>query len=225
MSNTFLVDLKTTPKSVTAPVDIYLQGAEDFLIPLVFPDYEITVFEKQKTTFLGIPIENEAIKASYIGHAGVLLVDGKTGRTKYYEYGRYENPDIPGITRKVSMPDCKLIGGQISEKSLKKLLQFLSKKAGHGSSISGVVLRGNFYDNALAWLKQKVSENESPTKLPYNFLDNNCMTFVLELVNHLGLDSAWYPPAAPPNHYMELFQLTSVDLDYDPKLKKLEISE
>lgn len=37
------------------------------------------------------------------GHAGVLLIDNKTGSTKYYEYGRYGGS--LGKTRNISVPN------------------------------------------------------------------------------------------------------------------------
>ena len=44
-------------------------------IYIAFPDYKIST-----------PIG----KIGNLGHAGVLLIDNKTGVTKYYEYGRYD---------------------------------------------------------------------------------------------------------------------------------------
>jgi hypothetical protein len=50
----------------------YVSGVEDYIIPIVYPDY--------KVSFAGQ-------KLPYLGHAGVLIIQGTSGKTKYYEYG------------------------------------------------------------------------------------------------------------------------------------------
>ena len=224
MPNPYFLSTSTTPKSVTQPVDVYLQGTEDFLIPLVFPDYEITVDEEQQKSFLGFSF-TEKIKIPLLGHAGVLLVNGETGLTKYYEYGRYRNATPPGIVRKGALPDCKIVNGQISETSLKKVLKKISADHGHSGNISGVVLRGDFFDEALLWLKEKVAENDLPTRAPYELYTHNCMTFVIDLADHLELDPSWKPPVVVPTAYMEQFQLTEIDLEYFFETDALEVSD
>ena len=67
---------------------------KDIVIPIVFPDYRITV-EIQRTEVDVLPwvsFDNFIIpkfkeKISNLGHAGVLFISGKTGTTKYFEYG------------------------------------------------------------------------------------------------------------------------------------------
>jgi hypothetical protein len=54
---------------------------------LVFPDYKIST-----------PIG----KVGGLGHAGGLMIDNKTGATKYYEYGRYDS-EGKGLVRNVSV--------------------------------------------------------------------------------------------------------------------------
>lgn len=224
MPNPYLINIPTTPKSVTQAVDVYLQGSDDFLIPLVFPDYEITVDEAQQRSFLGVSFV-ETIKIPYLGHAGVLLVNGNTGLTKYYEYGRYLHANPPGIVRRGALPDCRVVNGQITETSLKKVLKTISVNHGHSGNISGVVLRGDFFDDALKWLKGKVAENSIRTREPYDLYTHNCMTFVIDLADHLELDPSWQPPVVIPTAYMEQFQLTEVDLDYDFETDTLEVSD
>ncbi len=64
--------------------------AKDLVIPIVFPDYKITV-EIQRTKVDIIPwvdFDNFTTprlkeKVSNLGHAGVLFVNGKNGVTKY----------------------------------------------------------------------------------------------------------------------------------------------
>jgi len=78
----------------------------DLLSPIVFPDYRITV--QTPATRIKVPdylpyvdilpneirVPHTENKISDLGHAGVLLINGKTGVTKYYEYGRYDPKKI-----------------------------------------------------------------------------------------------------------------------------------
>jgi len=73
----------------------------DVVIPIVFPDYLISV--NTPTTRLPIPdlwpwgdilpddVEVPATRNRLpeLGHAGVLFISGARGTTKYYEYGRW----------------------------------------------------------------------------------------------------------------------------------------
>ncbi|MBF4269714.1 hypothetical protein EAY71_22905, partial [Vibrio anguillarum] len=117
--------VSSTPVTDVTPYEIYVSGIEDFLIPIVFPDYEILVASEQTFDLFGLDITTPKVKAPYLGHAGVILINGETGVTRYYEYGRYPNraSDIPGNVRKVSIPNVKLINGLITESSLKKTLK------------------------------------------------------------------------------------------------------
>jgi len=66
----------TTPAADVAPVQIYLVGDDDYVIPVVFPDYKIHI-DGYQTTFFGKKIEIPGGKAPYLGHAGVLVINGK----------------------------------------------------------------------------------------------------------------------------------------------------
>lgn len=213
--------VKTTPAQDQSPVQLYLAGQEDFVIPMVFPDYLIHI-DGYEAEIFGRKITIPAQKAPYLGHAGVLVVNGKTGLTKYYEYGRY-GPN--GKTRSGLIPDVTLKGGMITESSLKKTLRAVSSKHGQSGRIAGVVLRGQVFDQALAWLKAKEAENSNPKRQEYDLGDHNCMTFVADLVDHIELDSPFRPPVVIPSAYMKQFQLSNPDLEYDYASDTLEISD
>lgn len=213
--------VQTTPTLDPSPAQLYLVGQEDFVIPVVFPDYLIHI-DGYEAEIFGRKITIPPQKAPYLGHAGVLIVNGKTGLTKYYEYGRY-GPN--GKTRSGLIPDVTLKGGMITESSLKKTLRTVSSNHGQSGRIAGVVLRGKVFDQALAWLKAKETENSSPARQAYDLGDHNCMTFVADLVDHIGLDSPFRPPVVVPSAYMKLFQLSNPDLEYDYVNDTLEISD
>ncbi|TQQ57681.1 hypothetical protein [Vibrio cholerae] len=219
--------VSSTPVADTTPYEIFLSGNDDFLIPVVFPDYLISVADEQSFELWGVKIKTPAVKAPYLGHAGVILINGETGVTRYYEYGRYKNPksDIPGNVRKVGVSNVTIKSGLITESSLLKVLKEVSLRSGQEGRISGVVLRGKFFSEADSWLRGKMDLNNSPDKIPYDLDSHNCMTFVIDLADAMGLDPAWKPPVVVPSAYIEQFQLSEIDLDYNFKTNKLTVSE
>ncbi|WP_218062811.1 hypothetical protein, partial [Phaeobacter sp. B1627] len=54
----------------------------DYVIPIVWPSYPIQT-----------GVSGQAISVPGLGHAGVVVVNGTTGATQYYEYGRYDELD------------------------------------------------------------------------------------------------------------------------------------
>ena len=66
------------------PINVIDSDGRD-AIYIAFPDYKISAFGKQW---------------SNLGHAGILLIDNKTGITKYYEYGRYDKAEIGEVRQR-----------------------------------------------------------------------------------------------------------------------------
>ncbi|MBK5414126.1 hypothetical protein [Pseudomonas sp. TH31] len=206
----------TTPAKDKTPVQIYLVSDHDFVIPVVFPDYKIQV------EMMGI-----SHGFSNLGHAGVLIVNGKTGLTMYGEYGRYHGEaGPPGVVRVRAVPNVTIKAGAITELSLKKTLRKMSVEFGQSSNVSGVVLRGAAYAEAEKWLKNKAKENKALDREPYDLRNHNCMTFVADLVDSLNLGApkrSYF--AVIPKDYMEEFQAVKPDLDYIFGTDSLEIKD
>lgn len=222
MTNT----LTATSVEDTTPYEVYISGHEDFLIPIVFPEYEIQV-DSETIEVFGYKVSTPSGKVPYLGHAGVILINGDTGLTRYYEFGRYPNPDsdIPGNVRKVPANDVVIKNGLITETSFKVMLRKVSKISGQKGAISGVVLRGSFFKKADDWLKLKLKQNNNTDKEKYDLYTHNCMTFVIDLADYLGLETSWRPSVVVPTVYIEQFQLTKPDLEYDYKQNLLEVSD
>ncbi|MCP1485395.1 hypothetical protein CQ009_01505 [Pseudomonas sp. MYb2] len=206
----------TTPAKDKTPVQIYLVSDHDFVIPVVFPDYKIHV------EMLGLSGE-----VPNLGHAGVLIVNGKTGKTMYGEYGRYQGEEgPPGVVRVRAVPDVTIKAGAITEQSLKKTLRKMAVAFGQSGNVSGVVLRGAAYSDAETWLNNKLKENKALDRKPYNLTDHNCMTFVADLVDSLNLGAPSRPYfAVIPKDYMEDFQAVKPDLNYVYSTDALEIKD
>jgi RHS repeat-associated protein len=137
-------------------------------ILVVFPDYKIST-----------PVG----KVGNLGHAGVLLIDNKTGMTKYYEYGRYDSEGI-GLVRNVSVSNVKIgKDGKPTEKSLQKVLAQISKKSGQKGRIEGAYIESDNFEAMNNYAKEKMAENSDPNRDPYSLTSNNCGTFGCDVVN------------------------------------------
>lgn len=221
--------------------EIYLSGNKDFFIPIVFPDYKISVVGKKNIEFSKVEITTPQIKIPYLGHAGVLIIDGNNGKALYYEYGRYinERSNISGNVRKIEeMPNVSIGNGAIKESSFKEILKKISTESGQKGKISGSVLRGDFFNKAKSWLESQESMNNSLEKKPYDLDENNCLTFVTNLAKYLSLDASTgipipmfddisvpIPDSEIPSAYIELYQVTKPDLDYDYDSNTLSITD
>lgn len=194
----------------------------DVVIPIVFPDFKIAV-EIQKTkvdVFPWTTVDDFHIPAykdriSNLGHAGVLFVHGKTGTTKYYEYGRYDPPRNLGLVVKArNLPDAVVKSGKIDLVSLKKPLSFISRISGQSGRILGVFIEvENKYDTMLVHAELRKSQNASPHRRPYNLMTNSCIHFVKEITERAGVPTPWMVDPRP-NSYMGEFRDDFPDLDY-----------
>jgi len=194
----------------------------DVVIPIVFPDYKVTV-EVQKTkvdVFPWVTFDNFSMPAyrdriSNLGHAGVLFVNGKTGTTKYYEYGRYDPPKNLGLVVKArNLPDVVLKNGKIELTSLKKPLSFISRISGQSGRIQGVYIEvENKYDVMLGHAELRKSQNASPARRPYDLVTNSCIHFVKEITERAGVRTPWMVDPRP-NSYIGKFRDDFPDLDY-----------
>ena len=194
----------------------------DVVIPIVFPDYKIAV-EVQKTkvdvfpwtTFDNFHIPAYKDRVSNLGHAGILFVNGKTGTTKYYEYGRYDAPRNLGLVVKArNLPDAIVKNGKIEISSLKKPLSFISKISGQSGRIHGVYIEvEKGYDTMLAYAELRRSQNTFSHRRPYHLITNSCIHFVKDVVAKAGVSTPWMVDPRP-NSYMGEFRGEFPDLDY-----------
>lgn len=124
-----------------------------------------------------------------LGHGGVLLIDERTGGTKYYEYGRYDRGDegkgkkligviLPGNegnVRKVDVPNVVMgKDGMPTEASLKKVYAYLSRVAGQGKPLDTDYHKEADFHAMDAYVKQLAS-NRNREK--YKLLSNSCFDF------------------------------------------------
>lgn len=203
---------------------------KDIIIPIVFPDYKIIVDTPNVEfdlfpwfDFDNISIKPTKQKLSNLGHAGILIIEATTGRSKYYEYGRYDYPVLRGAVRRLPIPDAKTSKGSVVFSSLIPILHKISARAGKGSKIEGVFLESN---NSFAKLNISAlaikSQNKNKKRKKYDIASNSCIHFVKKLVALAGKKTPWMIDPRP-NSYIGEFRNDYRDLDYSPKSKTLVI--
>lgn len=138
------------------------------VIPIVFPNYKISAL---------------GTKWSNLGHAGVLLIDNKTGETKYYEYGRYDGAGL-GEVRNIEVSNV-IMGkdGKPTLKSLNKVMAQISKASGKGGAIEGAYIKSDEYDKMNEYAQGRMAENSNAEREPYDIVDNNCGTFACDVAD------------------------------------------
>lgn len=196
----------------------------DIAIPIVFPDYLITV--NTPKTRLPIPdllpgfdilpddieIPETRNKFSELGHAGILFINGINGITKYYEYGRYNGP--LGYVRKLSIRDITLQHGHPSKSSLSYSLSQISVKSGQSGRILGAYIETpNKYKAMLDFATKRQLENNNSKRQPYDLLTNSCNHFMKDVLQSAGIDVP-YLLDPRPNSYIEELREDHPDLDY-----------
>ena len=179
-------------------------------IYIAFPDYKIST-----------PIG----KIGNLGHAGVLLIDNKTGVTKYYEYGRYDK-EGKGVVRTFAVPNVKI--GQDKKptlESLNKTLSIISEQAGHAERIEGAYIESDKFKEMKNYAESKIAENANSKRKEYSLRNNNCGTFAADVLKQdpSVKDKAPVIIDPRPNSIVKEYQDNFKSLNYDPKKRQVKI--
>ncbi len=205
----------------------------DVAIPIVFPDYKISV--TTPTSKVEIPdlipgfdilpdkvdIPGMNAKVPELGHAGILFFNGSTGVTKYYEYGRYAPA---GIVRKLSIRNLEMLrDGHPTKVSLKYVLSQISAKAGKGGRIEGAYIQVNGkYQAMLDYAVKRHLENNNSKRKPYDIFSNSCNHFMQGVLDAAGVGLP-YMLDPRPNSYIDEIREGHPDLDYSRAENKLSV--
>ncbi len=179
-------------------------------IYIAFPDYKIST-----------PIG----KIGNLGHAGVLLIDNKTGVTKYYEYGRYDK-EGKGVVRTFAVPNVKI--GQDKKptlESLNKTLSIISEQAGHAGRIEGAYIESDKFKEMKNYAESRIAENANSKRKEYSLRSNNCGTFAADVLKQdpFVKDKAPVIIDPRPNSIVKEYQDNFKSLNYDPKKRQVKI--
>jgi len=195
-------------------------------VPVVFPDYLITVIERPIVVSLpdAIPgrelfphyIRIPATKLPELGHAGILFINGTSGTTKYYEYGRYDRANL-GMVMRRPIPDVIIKNKFPTMASLTVTLRRISQEAGQRTRIEGAFIElpdGN-YQKMLAYVQVRFKDNTNPKRSPYSLTSNSCLHFMKGTVEAAGADMPWVIDPRPIG-YIERVRSSFPLLDYRP---------
>jgi hypothetical protein len=205
----------------------------DFVVPVVFPDYLIVINDKPVQIdlrdllpgrdlfphFVRIPVT----RLPELGHAGVLFINGRTGTTKYYEYGRYDRA-ARGLVMRRPIPDVKILAGQPTLASLRVTLTSISHQAGQNGRISGafISLPDGKYAKMLAYAQKRLKANTDPNRPEYHLLSNSCIHFMKEVVEAADVQAPTVIDPRPDG-YVERLRAAFPPLDFKPKTQALVV--
>ena len=175
--------------------------------------------------FLDYKISTPIGKIGNLGHAGVLLIDNKTGVTKYYEYGRYDK-EGKGVVRTFAVPNVKI--GQDKKptlESLNKTLSIISEQAGHAGRIEGAYIESDKFKEMKNYAESKIAENANSKRKEYSLRNNNCGTFAADVLKQdpSVKDKAPVIIDPRPNSIVKEYQDNFKSLNYDPKKRQVKI--
>lgn len=164
---------------------------------IAFPEYQAEVLTVKNKT-LGI---NHTFRAES-GHAGVLLINNKTGTTKYYEYGRYDPPANRGLVQKSKHPRPTSPSGPTATRPTRRCCRCsgqLSAEHGHGRPIDAAYIPSDKFKWMNDYALKKFAENKDPAREEYAVTGHNCATFVQRR-------RAVGPQRQPPRYYLPVPQ-------------------
>ena len=197
------------------------QLLKDFVVPIVFPnmliDLDMNVdgnVDKYIEMTGGVMVrKNNRLYAQGIGHAGVLIIDGSTKKYMYAEYGRYEYPAYNGLVMSDSEKAIVFSGNTPDKTVLDNILKRLTVSKGKNSKIFASAIL-ELPDGSYEAMKEFVITRKNLCRTrafsDYSIYRNNCMTFVLEVMQ-AGGDSApeFYLPIHVPTATIKAIQLRS----------------
>lgn len=195
----------------------YIDPTGTDAVYIAFPDYQISVdtpdwIPQSAKDFLGM---KDSVKVSGLGHAGVLLIDHKTGYTKYYEYGRYDR-EGRGMVRTRSVPNVKMgKDGQPTPESLNRVLLKISQQSGQGTRIEGAYFKNDQFKAMNDYATSRMAENGDPNRSTYDICSNNCSTFAKQTIEAGGEDMPVMIDPRPNSYIDEAKGSADFSVDYE----------
>jgi hypothetical protein len=207
----------------------------DIAIPIVFPDYLIAVNTPKTRVIIpdllpgfdilpdNVEVPETQNKFPELGHAGILFINGSSGTTKYYEYGRYGGS--LGAVRKLSIRDVIMQKDHPTKASLSYTLSQISIKSGQGGRISGAYIEvPNQYKSMLNYAQKRHLDNKNPKRKAYDLFSNSCNHFMKGVLEAAGVDVP-YMLDPRPNSYIEEIRDDFKDLDYSKATHTLKVED
>lgn len=161
---------------------------EDFIIALAWP--EGMVFGTN-AWYDKIFASNNKYRA---GHSAVIIVESKTGKTNYFDFGRYHTPEGFGRVRdKETDPDLLLQDAIIVEGEIKNineiLLEIAKTKSTHGEGkLYASIVKGINFKKGFRYAKKIQSEGMLHYG-PFVINGTNCSRFTASVIRKSNPDT------------------------------------
>lgn len=191
----------------------------DVVIPIVYPDQAITIPKgtvRQRLTALRLADDididqtfrstfddpssqpalrivtdtKQFVKVSGLGHAGIAIIDGNSGKAEYYEYGRYDADGFGQIRQ--SFLQTRLTfdyAGNPKAEQLDALFRELTTTNGGPHRFEGVYVKlpSGSFEIMKTFASRRSDDVLHRTAPAYSVSDNHCFTFALEVAKAAGV--------------------------------------
>jgi len=135
---------------------------------------------------------------SGLGHAGIAMIDGRTGAVAYWEYGRYDAAqfgEVRGVPAVASVTMTFDEAGNPKRSALDQLARVLTTTNGSGQLYEGVYIKlaNGSFDRMVAFAENRktlVAQGPSGNAEIYSVESNHCFTFAMEVAAVAGVRTA-----------------------------------
>ncbi len=194
----------------------------DVAIPVVFPDFPVGV----DLPFVDLdPNRDTDTHLTRLGHAGIILINGTSGLTKYYEYGRYDAAQLGIVLRRPVLNVVVHRSGRPTRRSIAALAHEVSWKAGKSTPLYGVYIEAaaGGFQKMWDYAKARDALDSNPARETYGVWTNNCIHFVRDVLEAGEIELQMWNIAPRPVKNMWWMRRFYPDFDYDPRRRRLEI--
>lgn len=128
-----------------------------------------------------------------LGHAGIAMIDGKTGSVKYFEYGRYDAAAYGQVREVASIASIKIDFDPVTRNptkgSLDQLAAALTKTNGgpYGFESIYVKLENGAFQTMVSFAQKRKAAVQSRSAAAYDVAGNHCFTFSMEVAAAAGV--------------------------------------
>jgi hypothetical protein len=158
----------------------------------------------------------------FTGHAAVITIDSH-GRTRMYEYGRYDKAAQLGVVKNPPIPDVVMKNGKPTDASMKNLLGAVAGREGnYKGDIEGAYFKADdkHTQKMVDYAEGREAQNKDPNREPYNnnvFGDaNNCATFARDMIGAGGINVSAGADVLRPTSMISILQETANEkITYD----------